>query len=1056
MKTAVRKTVKTKKVSQAKLRDTRSMTADQLQKMKTYAAKLHTSFGAAKRVPVSMMLIAGFLAPSLPFDLNAALAEGANLVPNASVETGGELPDSWSKGGWGANTAALTYPVAGIDGAKAMRVDIAEHTNGDAKWYFSHVPVKGGTTYIFSDSYLSDIESEADVQYQTASGTTSYLYLGPIPASTSTTTKSFTFTMPADAVTATVFHLIAKTGYLITDNYSLSENIVTPADTIPPTVSITSPTEGSSITGTSTVTATAADNVGVSGVQFILDGSALGEEDIASPYSAPIIAGAGSHTLSARARDAAGNTATSTAVSFTVTESGVDDTIAPTSAITSPAEGSTISATTTISVNASDNVGVAGVALYVNNAMVGLEDTTAPFEFFLDTNAYANGTYSIIAKARDAANNVTPSAPVSVTITNTPLSDETAPEVHLILPLDGSAVATTTSLSFGATDNVGVAGVSLFIDGLQVGAEDTVSPFEFAWDTTSYTNDSHSVYAKARDAAGNSATSTTASLTVNNIVLPPNLIENPLLETAGTNGDPSGWFRGSWGTNNAVFTYPTVGMDDGKAATVNMTNYVSGDAKWYFADVPVTGGKTYSYTDSYRSTVMTDIVAQMRTPSGIIYQYIDTVPASADWKTESFNIAVPAGVTALTIFHSIYENGTLSVDNFSLTQGSTPLPPSQLFSRGMISLSFDDGWITQYADAFPILSAAGITGTFYIISQETLNANPTELIANPTLETIGTNGDPENWFRGGWGANTAVHTYPVAGVSGNAAKLEVTNYANGDAKWYFGDTAVTPNENYILSDKYKSNTSSMMTLRYTMQDGTMQYVDIATIPSSNGVWRNFIKTITIPANVASVTAFHLLNTNGTLTVDNYSLSKIATYINQAQMLEIQNAGNEIGGHTQRHVSLTGNLEDGVTVTPEQANAEIVGSRTDLLGMGITPLTTMAYPYGDFNSSVITMVKNSGYTAARSVERGFNLKNTDKFALKIQQMDRTTVMTDVQSWVSQAAKDKTWLILMFHQEDNNPLHDLGVTPEFLQQIVDYIGTADVDIITVDQGVSRMNP
>jgi hypothetical protein len=103
-----------------------------------------------------------------------------------------------------------------------------------------------------------------------------------------------------------------------------------------------------------------------------------------------------------------------------------------------------------------------------------------------------------------------------------------------------------------------------------------------------------------------------------------------------------------------------------------------------------------------------------------------------------------------------------------------------------------------------------------------------------------------------------------------------------------------------------------------------------------------------------------------------------------------------------------------------------------------------------------MAKNAGFLAARSVDRGFNLKNTDKYALKIQQMDRTTTMTDVQSWVSQAAADKTWLILMFHQEDNNPLHDLGVTPEFLQQIVDYIKTANVDVVTVDQGVAQMNP
>ena len=70
-----------------------------------------------------------------------------------------------------------------------------------------------------------------------------------------------------------------------------------------------------------TVSATATDNNGVVGVQFLLDGAALGAEDTASPYSVTWNTTAttnGAHTLSARARDAAGNTATSAGVIVTV------------------------------------------------------------------------------------------------------------------------------------------------------------------------------------------------------------------------------------------------------------------------------------------------------------------------------------------------------------------------------------------------------------------------------------------------------------------------------------------------------------------------------------------------------------------------------------------------------------------------------------------------------------------------------------------------------------------------------------------------------------------
>jgi hypothetical protein len=97
----------------------------------------------------------------------------------------------------------------------------------------------------------------------------------------------------------------------------------TGGDTTSPTVSITAPSGGATVSGSSvTVSANASDNVGVSGVQFKLDGANLGSEDTTSPYSITwnaTTASNGSHTLTAVARDAAGNTTTSSTVSVTVT-----------------------------------------------------------------------------------------------------------------------------------------------------------------------------------------------------------------------------------------------------------------------------------------------------------------------------------------------------------------------------------------------------------------------------------------------------------------------------------------------------------------------------------------------------------------------------------------------------------------------------------------------------------------------------------------------------------------------------------------------------------------
>jgi len=92
-------------------------------------------------------------------------------------------------------------------------------------------------------------------------------------------------------------------------------------DSTPPTVSVTSPANGGTVSGTITITAAASDDVGVVGVQFKLDGNNLGAEDTAPPYNFSwntTQATNGSHTLIAVARDAAGHTTTSLAVSVTV------------------------------------------------------------------------------------------------------------------------------------------------------------------------------------------------------------------------------------------------------------------------------------------------------------------------------------------------------------------------------------------------------------------------------------------------------------------------------------------------------------------------------------------------------------------------------------------------------------------------------------------------------------------------------------------------------------------------------------------------------------------
>lgn len=192
-----------------------------------------------------------------------------------------------------------------------------------------------------------------------------------------------------------------------------------PLDTTPPTIAITAPLSGTTVTGTITVSASASDAVSVAGVQFQLNGAPLGAEDTASPYAVSwdaTTAASGAHTLTAVARDAAGNTATSAAVSVTVA-----DTSPPTVAITAPLTGAILGAgTTSVSATASDNVGIAGVQFMLDGASLGAELTSAPYTISFDTTAVLNGSHTLTAVARDAAGNITTSAGVTVTVDRVP------------------------------------------------------------------------------------------------------------------------------------------------------------------------------------------------------------------------------------------------------------------------------------------------------------------------------------------------------------------------------------------------------------------------------------------------------------------------------------------------------------------------------------------------------------------------------------------------------------------------------------------------------------
>lgn len=95
-------------------------------------------------------------------------------------------------------------------------------------------------------------------------------------------------------------------------------------------------------------------------------------------------------------------------------------------------------------------------------------------------------------------------------------SDTTPPMAALMAPSNGSTVTGTTTITAGASDDVGVSRVEFWVDGALKGS-DTTAPYSYAWNTSATANGSRTLRVKAYDAAGNVGTSTGLTVTVNNV-----------------------------------------------------------------------------------------------------------------------------------------------------------------------------------------------------------------------------------------------------------------------------------------------------------------------------------------------------------------------------------------------------------------------------------------------------------------------------------------------------------------------------------------------------------
>ncbi|MBI2669678.1 MAG: fibronectin type III domain-containing protein [Candidatus Yanofskybacteria bacterium] len=293
-----------------------------------------------------------------------------------------------------------------------------------------------------------------------------------------------------------------------------------------------------------------------------------------------------------------------------------------------------------------------------------------------------------------------------------PTPDTTVPTVFISAPTSGSTVSgSSISVSATASDNVGVVGVQFKLDGVNLGTEVTLSPFSISWNTTTTTNGSHMLSAVARDAAGNSTTSPSVTVTVSqppviSSVLASNISNNSAVITWSTdkpstskiNYGLSSSYTISTVVDNTLVTNHSVALGGLTSSTLyhyqvestdsgNLTS-VSSDGTFTTASpAPIISNIQATGITSSGATItwLTDIPANSQVEYGLTVSYGSATILDSALVT-NHSVALTGLNQTTTYNYRVKSNGSVSINSTFSTPGlPDTTPPSQITNLNAVS-----------------------------------------------------------------------------------------------------------------------------------------------------------------------------------------------------------------------------------------------------------------------------------------------------------------------------------------------------------------------------------
>lgn len=197
-------------------------------------------------------------------------------------------------------------------------------------------------------------------------------------------------------------------------------------------------------------------------------------------------------------------------------------------------------------------------------------------------------------------------------------------------------------------------------------------------------------------------------VTTPTITVPNSSVE----EVSKPRNEPRSWRSARWGDNTTQFEYLLTGHTGKHSLKTTISSYATGDAKWYFDLQPVVPGEAYTFSDYYQSNVPSRVVVQFTKKNGVLfYKELKPAQTAKDWSRYEASFTIPADVKNMTVLHLLSAAGFLITDDYQITHF---VPEG--FSRGLVSITWDDGVESQYTQAFPLHKKYQLPGSFFLIS----------------------------------------------------------------------------------------------------------------------------------------------------------------------------------------------------------------------------------------------------------------------------------------------------------------------------------------------------